>query len=235
MMAAGSTVTDRQLLEAVVNEQDRIKKLLLNTRVRKSIDYTRSYRPELRSPFEGGDIIAVEPFDKFGIYEIRRDVAPIVVSPQKIHLTSDFTQTLSPRTATVGKITSQVTALDVNLNEIAIYKIMPEDYGYRFEYSQPATLTKFGNKAGPWGVYGADMQKLYDNPHYQGMIHEMMVFADKTPITITAYSTDPNVSNSYIRARVYGYQYAVTELPKNSLQNNDPRIVASIWVGTPQK
>lgn len=234
-MGDGSAVTDRQLLQAVVGEQERIKKLLLNTRVRKSIDYTRNYRSEIRSPFEGGDYIAIEPFDKYGLYEIRRDIAPIVISPQKIHLTTDYTQTLNTRTSTVGKITSQMTALDVNLNEIAIYKIMPEDYGYRFEYSQPATLTKFGNKAGPWGVYGADMQKLYDNPHYQGMIHEMMVFADQTPITITAYSTDPNVINYVVRARVYGYQYAVTKQPPNSLQANDPRIVASIWVGNPQK
>lgn len=225
-----------QLLDAIIKKQQYFEKALLNSRVRKAIDYVHNYRSEIRSPFEGGDIISVEPLDKFGVYEIRRDQAPTAIPPQIVHLTADFTQSLGPLAASTGKIQAQMTTLDVNLNEIAIYKILPADFGYRFEFNQPAQQIKFGNKLGSWNFSGADLGPLSENPHFQGLIPEVMVFADKTPITITAYSEDPNTTNNYwVRAKVYGYQYVVKPLDDVTIQNNDPRVVASIWVGTPQK
>jgi len=113
---------------------------------------------------------------------------------------------------------------------------MPEDFGYRIEINQPGTVTRFGNKTGSWNIAGADMIDEY-NKGYFGLIPEIMVFEDRTPITIKAVSTDPNTTvNSFFRVSIFGYQLPITRLPPDStVTRSDPRVVANIWVGTPAK
>jgi hypothetical protein len=125
---------------------------------------------------------------------------------------------------------------NLNIDEIGIYKIMPEDFGYRIEINQPGTVTRFGNKTGSWNIAGADMVDEY-NKGYFGLIPEIMVFEDRTPITIKAVSTDPNTTvNSFFRVSIFGYQLPITRLPPDStVTRSDPRVVANIWVGTPAK
>ena len=178
----------------------------------------------------------VEPSDKFGVYEVRGDQIPSVVPVQKIRLNTAFTQTLGALSANAGSITTSMTTFNLNIDEIGIYKIMPEDFGYRIEIFQPGTVTRFGNKTGSWNLAGADMKDHYDN-HYQALIPEIMVFEDRTPVTIKAISTDPNTSaNNWVRVRLYGYQLPIKKRDNaGSIRRNDPRIVASILVGTPGK
>lgn len=223
------------VLAEMIKKQNFLEKALLNTRVRKPIDYNRNYRSKLACPFEPGDIIMVEPADKFGIYEVRTDQVPSVIPPQKLHLTSSFSESIGALSANPGSITEELSSLNLNLGEIGIYKIYPIDFGYKLEINQPATITRFGNKTGSWNIAGADMVDLWDN-HYQALVPEVMVFEDRTPITVKATSTDPNTANNYwVRVKIYGWSLPVRRLTDVSIQRNDPRIVASMWVGTPAK
>lgn len=229
-------ITQADVMKKMIERMNFLEKMVLNSRVRKHIDYTHHYRPELRCPLEPGDIVLVEPSDKFGAYEVRGDQIPEVIVPQKLHLTTDFTQTLGPLSANPGSITTAMTTFNLNIDEIGIYKIMPEDFGYRIEIVQPGTVTRFTNKTGAWNISGADMVDLYDN-HYQSLIPEVMLIEDRTPITIKAVSTDADVlTNYWVRVKLYGYKLPVKRLDNNEvISRGDPRIVASVWVGTPSK
>jgi hypothetical protein len=235
-LSSSTSASYPQILQKIIEKQNFLEKALLNSRVRKPIDYNHHYRADLRCPLEPGDIVMVEPADKFGAYEIRSDQIPSVVVEQKIHLSTDFTQTLGNLSSSAGTITTQMTALDLNIDEIGIYKVFPEDFGYSLQIFQPTTVTRFSNKLGAWFMSGADINKSFDN-HYQGLIPEIMVFEDRTPVTMKATSTDPNtIANPYVRVKVYGYQLPIKKLPPDStITRGDPRIVSNIWVGTPSK
>lgn len=226
-----------QIIQKLVEKQNFFEKALLNSRVRKAIDYNHHYRPEIRAPLEPGDIVLVEPEASFGAFEVRADQIPEVVPPQKINiLASDFSKNLGALSASPGSQQKQITELDLDIDEIGIYKILPEDFGYVIQLNQPTTITRFTNKLGSWNLSGADIMPLFEN-HYQGLIPEVMVFEDRTPITIKAISTDPNTSaNYYVRVRVYGYKFPIKKMPKETtIKRGDPRIVANIWVGNPYK
>ena len=223
-------------MQKIIERQNFLEKMVLNSRVRKAIDYNHHYRPELRCPLEPGDILMVEPADKFGAYEIRGDQIPEVIPPQKIPLNTQFTQSLGNLSANPGSITTALTQLNLNIDEVGWYKIMPEDFGYRIEIVQPGTVTRFTNKTGAWNISGADMADLHSN-HYQSLIPEIMVIEDRTPVTVKAVSTDPDVTANYwARVKIYGYKLPIRKLDNNEVvSRGDPRIVASVWVGVPSK
>lgn len=239
----GSNLNVEQVLEKLYHRQQVLEKAILSSRVKKAIDYNRSYRDKLRSYFDQGDLIAVEPFNLFGIYQIKSELMPEVIPPQKVHLTSSFSQSLPVLAANPGTLSSQVTGLDLQLGEIGMYKLVPEDAGYKIEVMQPTQTTRFSSKTGSWRYSGADMVGIADNPEFQGLVPEVFVVEDRTSITIKAISTNPNndstgatsLNNYWIRVRAYGYKYYVTKLDDPTISRNDPRIVASIWVGNPLK
>lgn len=224
-----------QVLAEMIKKQNFLEKAVLNSRVKKAIDYNRHYRADMRCPLEPGDIVMVEPADKFGVYEVRTDLTPSVVSVQKLSLPASYTESIGALTANPGSISEELEELNLNLDEIGIYKIFPEDFGYKIEINQPTAITRFANKTGSWNIAGADMKALWDN-HYNALIPEVMVFEDRTPITVKAISTDPNeTANTWVRVNVSGFQIPVRKLTDVAIQRSDPRIVANIWVGTPQK
>lgn len=234
-MSAGN-ISVNQVLAEMIKKQNFLEKALLNSRVKKAIDYGKHGRPDIRCPFEPGDIIAVEPMDKFGVYEVKTNLTPVVIPRQKIHLTSSFSESISELSANPGNITEELEELNLNLDEIGIYKFVPEDFGYRFEVNQPTSIVRFSGKTGSWNLAGADMIDDLNKHNYPALIPEIMVFEDRTPITIKAISTDPNTTaNRWVRVSVFGFQIPVKKLEDVQIQRSDPRIVANIWVGTPQK
>jgi hypothetical protein len=214
-----------------------MERSLLNARVKKAIDYGRHYRPDVRCPVEPGDIILVEPEAAFGAYQIRTDQMPSVVTYQKLSLLApNFSQSLGPLAASPGNITTMMTQLDLNIGEIGLYKIVPEDWGYVLQFNQPTAIVRFTSKLGAWNMAGADLHPQ-NKVEYPALIPELAVFEDRTPITIKAISTDPNnLNNFYVRVGVYGYQLPIRKMPKEStISRGDPRIVMNVWVGNPYK
>ena len=65
------SANNQDVMLKVIGRINFLEKALLNSRVKKSIDYNRHNRADIRCPFEPGDIIMVEPADKFGAYMIR--------------------------------------------------------------------------------------------------------------------------------------------------------------------
>lgn len=232
-----------KVIEKLYHRQQVLEKAILSSRVKKHIDYNRSYRERIRSYFDQGDLIAVEPFNLFGIYQVKSELMPEVIPPQKIHLTTSFSQSLPVLAANPGSISSQVTGLDLQLGEIGMYKLVPEDAGYKIEIMQPTQTTRFSSKLGSWSMRGADFVGIVDNPDFQGLVPEVFVVEDRTSITIKAISTNPNndstggtsLNNYWVRVKAYGYKLPVVKLDDPTIQRNDPRIVASVWVGNPLK
>lgn len=225
------------VLKRVIEKQNFFEKALLNSKVKKAIDYGRHYRPDVRCPVEPGDVILIEPEASFGAYEIRTEQMPSTVTYQKLSLLApNFSQSLGPLAAAPGIITTQMTQLDLDIEQIAFYKIVPEDFGYILRFNQPTSIVRFSSKLGAWNMAGADL-----NPHgekiYPALVPEMMVFEDRTPITMTAISTDPNTTNNYyVRVGVYGFQLPIRKLPRGTtITRGDPRIVMNMWVGVPYK
>jgi hypothetical protein len=206
------------VLKKVIEKQNFFEKALLNSKVKKAIDYSRHYRPDIRCPVEPGDVIMIEPEASFGAYEIRTEQMPQTITYQKLSLLApNFAESLGPLAAAPGTKTTQMTQLDLDIN-------------------QPTSIVRFSSKLGAWNMAGADI-----NPSHKSvppaLIPEMMVFEDRTPITMTAISTDPNTANNYyVRAGVYGFQLPIRKLPKGStISRGDPRIVMNMWVGVPYK
>ena len=118
-----------------------------------------------------------------------------------------------------------------------------EDAGYKVEIMQPTQTTRFSSKSGSWSMRGADFVGIADNPDFQGLVPEVFVVEDRTSITIKAISTNPNndstgatsLNNYWVRMRAYGYKLPVVKVDDQTIQRNDPRIVASVWVGNPLK
>lgn len=81
---------------------------------------------------------------------------------------------------------------------------------------------------------GADMM---DSKKHPALVPELMTFEDRTPITMRATSTDPNTTQNYfVRVGVYGYQFLIKKLRREDyIRRGDPRIVMTIWVGSPYK
>lgn len=232
-----------KVIEKLYHRQQVLEKAILSSRVRKAIDYNRNYREGIRSYFEQGDLIAVEPFNLFGIYQVKSELMPEVIPPQKIHLTSSFSQSLGALAANPGSLSTQLTSLDLQLGEIGFYKIVPEDAGYKIEINQPTQVVRFSSKTGSWSIRGADFVGIVDNPDFQSLVPEVFVVEDRTPLTVKAISTNPNsdssgatsLNNYWVRVKVYGYKFPVVKLDDPTIQRNDPRIVASVWVGNPLK
>lgn len=225
------------VIKKLIEKQNFFERALLNSRVKKAIDYSRHYRPDIRCPVEPGDIIMVEPEASFGAYEIRTEQMPSTITYQKLSLLApNFSQSLGPLAAAPGTITTQMTNLDLDIEQIGIYKIVPEDFGYILRFNQPTSIVRFSSKLGAWNMSGADINPS-NHKISPALIPEMMVFEDRTPITMTAISTDPNTTNNYyVRAGVYGFQLPIRKMPRGStISRGDPRIVMNMWVGVPYK
>ena len=223
------------IIQKLIQKQNFFEKALLNSRVKKSIDYTRNYRPDIRCPLEPGDIILIEPEASFGAYEIRTDQMPSVITYQKLSLLApNYATSLPALTTSPGTQITQMTSLDLPIEQIALYKIVPEDFGYTIQFNQPNAITRFSNKLGSWNMAGADMTHGYQ---YPALTPELMTFEDRTPITMRATSTDPNTpSNYFVRVGVYGYQFLIKKMRQSDfIRRGDPRIVMTIWVGAPYK
>lgn len=223
------------VIQKLIQKQNFFEKALLNSRVKKSIDYVKHYRPDIRCPLEGGDIIMIEPEASFGAFEIRTDQMPSLVAYQKLSLIApNFATGLSNLSTSPGTVLTQMTSLDLPIDQIALYKIVPEDFGYTIQFNQPNAITRFANKLGSWNMSGADMMNGFK---YPALIPELVVFEDRTPITMRATSTDPNPpANFYVRVGVYGYQLLVKKMRQEDfIRKGDPRIVMTLWVGPPYK
>lgn len=163
-----------------------------------------------------------------------RNSTPELLPPVRVNLATPFTTSLSAAvdTGQTSPISTKVTALDVQDLTLAQYKLVALDEDVRFEVYQPNTVARFANRSGPIS-FDASTKWFLSNQLYS-CLPELFVFADKTPPTIKAYSTNLDATTFFARFAAFGFKYPLEfkEMPldKETKQPLEP-IALTVKVG----
>mgnify|MGYP001604123540 CR=1 FL=1 len=180
-----------------------------------------------------GYAIRIEPLSQFGYYRIPRSAVPEVLPMEEINLATPFTTTLTAMSDTgqTTSISTKLTALDVNTLQVGHYRLVAVDPLVRFEVYQPGGNARFTNKDGPISFHWGTTQTWLD----RGMLEhlpEIFVYEDKTPITVKAYSMDPNKATYQARFAYFGFKYPleVYDMPidKNTKEPMEPVVTIKV-------
>jgi len=168
---------------------------------------TRLNRAVIEPVLMPGQKVRVQQGQQFAIYEIPRYDAPEALPEVYINFAS-FAQPL-PVLADSGAqsvLNKSLTDLDVVSPSLAQYRLVPLTPGVQFEVSQPAVVGKFVNKNGVIRIDWSAIQTHIRTGNF-GMIPEVWVFGDQTPIQAKAINMDMNATKPVATLAVYGYRY----------------------------
>jgi hypothetical protein len=182
-----------------------------------------------------GQFVRIEPYHQYGFFQLPRNTTPEFLPMLRVNLATPFTTSLSAAvdTGQTSPISTKITALDVQDLTLAQYKLVALDEQVRFEVYQPNTVARYANRNGPISFDAAGTKWAMANQLYSAL-PELFLFADKTPPTIKAYSTDLDQTTFYARFAAFGFKYPLEfiEMPldKETKQPTQP-IALTIKVG----
>ena len=168
---------------------------------------TRLNRAVIEPVLMPGQKVRVQQGQQFSIYEVPRYDAPEVLPEVYINFAS-FASPL-PVLADSGAqnvINRSVTDLDVVTPSLAQYRLVPLTPGVQFEVSQPAVVGKFVNKNGVIRIDSSAIETHMRTNNF-GMIPEVWLFGDQTPLQAKAINMDMNETKPVATLAAYGYRY----------------------------
>jgi hypothetical protein len=186
--------------------------------------------PQFRNPLESADLIMI--VDRNGaveFYMVDPRTKPFLTGRIRINLATKWT---SPIPKLVGNQNPGRRAVDISAQtnvaygEIAWYKVYAMSSNFQFDIEQPAQtpLTTTGIQPTKLSFGNTGAHVLTGN---WGAIPEVVVFEDKTPLTINVTSTNPNEDtyNAYIACEGFRYRLIKTEVPDAA---REPRVVVTL-------
>jgi hypothetical protein len=168
---------------------------------------TRLNRAVIEPVLMPGQKVRVQQGQQFAIYEVPRYDAPEVLPEVYINFAS-FSQQL-PLLADSGAqsvLNKSLTDLDVVAPSLAQYRLVPLTPGVQFEVSQPAVVGKFVNKNGVIRIDWSAAQTHIMTGNW-GMLPEVWVFGDQTPIQAKAINMSMNETKPVATLCAYGFRY----------------------------
>lgn len=174
----------------------------------KDIRYNREFGAIL-SP---GDIIRIEPFKTFGYKQVRQVLQPSLMPGETFNVATKFTTSLAvlPTSGSASPISITTNKLDVNNDEIGIWKILCLDPGFECDIAQPQENKLFADRESRRLSYGNTMYHFKRGEW--GAVPEIFTVSNKTPIKITAYSTDMDDVSYNVRIRAMGMKYSIEDV-----------------------
>lgn len=168
---------------------------------------TRLNRAVIEPVLMPGQKVRVQQGQQFSIYEVPRYDAPEVLPEVYVNFAT-FASPL-PVLADSGAqnvINDSITDLDVVTPSLAQYRLVPLTPGVQFEVSQPAVVGKFVNKNGVIRLSSEAIDTHIRTGNW-GMIPEVWVFGDQTPLQGKAINMDMNETLPVATLAAYGYRY----------------------------
>lgn len=181
---------------------------MINTGSVKDLRYNR----EIGAILSPGDIIRIEPFKTFGYKQIRQVLQPSLMPGETFNIATKWTTSLAklPISGSASPLTLTTDKLDVNNDEIGIWKVVCLDSGYEIDIAQPQENKLFADRQSRRLSYGNTMYHFLRNEW--GAVPEIFTVANKTPLKFSAYSTDMDDDLWNVRIKVFGMKYSIEDV-----------------------
>lgn len=171
----------------------------------------RYYR-ELGAILAPGDIIRIEPFKSFGYKQVKQVLQPSLLPGETFNIATKWTSALIklPTSGAAAPLTLSTTKLDVNNDEIGIWKILCLDSGFEVDVAQPQENKLFADRESRRLSYGNTTYHYLRSEW--GAVPEVFTISNRTPLKFTAYSTDVDDDQYNVRIRALGMKYTIEDV-----------------------